>query len=77
MGSQIIDAIKSGLGIIQNLAEEFLTGFETLVWAPPSTGDTTGHLTSVGVFAFVMLGVSVSFAVIKLVLNLLRGNSGM
>lgn len=77
MGSQIIDAIKSGLGIIQDLATEFLNGFETLIWAPPGTGETAGHLTSVGVFAFVMLGVGVSFAVIKLVLNLLRGNSGM
>lgn len=77
MGAQIIAAIKSGLGIIEDIATEFLSGFEKLVWAPPTGTETTGHLTSVGTFAFVMLGVSVSFAVIKLVLNLLRGNTGM
>lgn len=76
MGAEIINAIKSGLGLIGDLASEFLTGFETLVWVP-AEGQVAGHLTSVGIFAFVMLGVAVSFAVIKLCLNLLRGNSGM
>lgn len=80
MGQIILDAIKSGLGIIGDIASEFLNGFETLVWVPGTTVEgvqVAGHLTSVGTFAFVMLGVSVSFAVIKLVLNLLRGNTGM
>lgn len=77
MGAQIIEAISSGLGLIQDLAEEFLSGFTTLVWVPPTGSETAGHLTAVGTFAFVMLGVSVSFAVIKLVLNLLRGNTGV
>lgn len=77
MGSAIIDAIKSGLGIIEDLATEFLDGFSKLIWVAPTGTETTGHLTEVGTFAFVMLGVSVSFAVIKLCLNLLRGNSGM
>lgn len=76
MGTEIINAIKSGLGLISDLASEFLSGFETLVWVP-AEGQTAGHLTSVGIFAFVMLGVAVSFAVIKLILNLLRGNTGM
>lgn len=76
MGTEIINAIKSGLGLIQDIAGEFLTGFETLVW-DATANQGAGALTSVGVFAFVMLGVSVSFAVIKLVLNLLRGNTGM
>lgn len=76
MGTEIINAITSGLGLIEDLAGEFLSGFETLVWVPAS-GEVAGHLTAVGTFAFVMLGVSVSFAVIKLVLNLLRGNTGM
>ena len=75
MGAEIIAAIKSGLGLIGDLASEFLTGFETLVWVP-AEGQVAGHLTTVGIFAFVMLGVSVSFAVIKLCLNLLRGNTG-
>lgn len=76
MGTEIINAIKSGLGLITDLASEFLSGFQTLVWVE-AEGQVAGHLTSVGIFAFVMLGVSVSFAVIKLVLNLLRGNTGM
>ena len=76
MGDAVIQAIKSGLGLIQDLAAEFLAGFEKLVWVE-AVGDTPGHLTSVGTFAFVMLGVSVSFAVIRLVMNLLRGNSGI
>ena len=76
MGTEIINAIKSGLGLIADLAQEFLTGFETLIW--DSTANSgAGALTTVGVFAFVMLGISVSFAVIKLVLNLIRGNTGM
>lgn len=75
MGTEIINAIKSGLGLIQDLATEFLNGFETLVWVP-AEGQVAGHLTSVGIFMFVMLGVSVSFAIVKLVLNLLRGNTG-
>lgn len=80
MGAEIISAITSGLGLIEDLAQEFLKGFETLVWVPASgAGETAvaGHLTAVGTFAFVMLGVSVTFAVIKLVLNLLRGNTGI
>lgn len=76
MGSAVIEAIQSGLGLIQKLAEEFLAGFEKLVWVQAS-GETAGHLTSIGTFAFVMLGVSVSFSVIKLVMNMLRGNTGI
>ena len=71
MGANIIDAIKSGLGLIGNLASEFLNGFKALVVG------ADGTLTAVATFAFVMLGVSITFAVIKLILNLLRGNSGM
>lgn len=76
MGASIIAAIKSGLGLIEDLASEFLSGFNTLVW-DATANEGAGALTSVGVFAFVMLGVSVSFAVIKLVLNLIRGNTGV
>ena len=76
MGAAVIAAIQSGLGLIQKLAEEFLKGFETLVWVP-GVGDAPGLLTAVGTVAFVMWGVSVSFAVIKLVMNLLRGNTGI
>lgn len=76
MGQQIISAVTSGLGLIKPIAEEFLKGFETLV-VDPTAAEGAGALTSVGVFAFVLLGIAVSFSVIKLVLNLLRGNTGM
>lgn len=76
MGQQIISAVTSGLGLIKPIAEEFLNGFETLVW-DATAAEGAGALTSVGVFAFVLLGIAVSFSVIKLVLNLLRGNTGM
>lgn len=75
MGTEIINAIKSGLGLIKDLASEFLDGFETLVWVP-ADGNVAGHLTSVGTFCLVFLGVSISFAVVRLILNLLRGNTG-
>ena len=73
MGEAIINAISSGLGLIAELADEFLTGFSTLIWDATAT---TPGLTPVGTFCFVMLGVSISFAVVKLVLNLVRGNTG-
>lgn len=75
MGSAIIDAIKSGLGIIGDLANEFLTGFSTLFW--DSTANSgAGALTTFGMFALIMLGLGVSFAVVKLVLNIVRSNTG-
>ena len=75
MGQQIIDAIKSGLGLIADLASEFLNGFSTLFWdATANSG--SGALTSFGMFALVMLGIGITFAVIKLVLNILRSNTG-
>jgi len=76
MGSQIIDAIKSGLGLIGDLASEFLTGFSTLFWdATANSG--AGALTVFGTWALVMLGVAVTFAVISLVVNLVRSNTGV
>lgn len=75
MGAAIIDAIKSGLGLIGDLAKEFLDGFSTLFWdATANSG--AGALTDFGTFALVMLGVAVSFAVVRLVLNIIRGNTG-
>lgn len=75
MGAAIIDAIKSGLGLISDLASEFLSGFSALFWdATANSG--SGALTTFGIFALVMLGVAVSFAVVKLCLNLIRSNTG-
>ena len=76
MGEAIINAIKSGLGLIGDLASEFLTGFTTLFWDPTANGNA-GGLTAFGLFSLVMLGVAVSFAVVKLVLNLIRSNTGV
>lgn len=76
MGQAIISAITSGLGLIGELANEFLDGFTALFWdATANTG--SGALTVFGTYALVMLGVAVSFAVIKLVLNLVRSNTGV
>ena len=76
MGSAIIEAITSGLGLISELANEFMTGFKALFWVEP-TGGGAGSLTTFGTFALIMLGVSVSFAVVKLVLNLIKSNTGI
>lgn len=76
MGAEIINAIKSGLGLIGDLASEFLTGFSTLFWdATANSG--AGALTVLGTFSLVMLGVSVTFAVIRLVMSLIRSNTGI
>lgn len=75
MGSQIIDAIKSGLGLIGDLASEFLNGFTALFW-DPTANSNAGALTTFGTFALVMLGVAITMAVVSLVLNIIRGNTG-
>lgn len=72
MGTQIISAIRSGLGLIGDLASEFLNGFSTLFWDA-----TNSQLTTFGMFALVMLGVSITFGVISLCLNVLRSNTGV
>lgn len=75
MGQAIIDAIKSGLGLITDLATEFLNGFSKLFWdATANSGQ--GDLTTFGLFSLVMLGVAVTFAVVKLCLNIIRSNTG-
>lgn len=75
MGSAIISAITSGLGLISDLASEFLSGFTALFW-DPTANTGAGALTVFGTFALVMLGIGVSFAIIKLCLNLVRSNTG-
>lgn len=75
MGTAIIQAIESGLGLIASLAEEFLNGFSALFW-DSTANQGAGGLTTFGNFALIMLGVAVSFAVIKLVLNIVRSNTG-
>ena len=76
MGAEIINAIKSGLGLISDLAGEFLSGFSTLFW-DATANEGAGALTTFGTWALVMLGVAVSFSVIRLVMSLIRSNTGI
>jgi len=76
MGTEIINAIKSGLGLIGDLASEFLTGFSTLFWdATANSG--AGGLTTFSNYALIMLGVAITMAVVKLCFNVLRSNTGV
>lgn len=75
MGTAIINAIKDGLGLIEDLASQFLSGFTALFWdATANSG--AGGLTVFGSFALVMLGVAITMGCIKLCLNVVRGNTG-
>lgn len=76
MGEAIINAIKSGLGLIGDLASEFLTGFSTLFW-DATANQGAGALTVLGTFSLVMLGVAVTFSIIRLVMSLIRSNTGI
>ena len=75
MGSAIIEAITSGLGLISELATNFLTAFGTLFW-DTTLNEGAGGLTTFGIFCLVMLGISVAFAIVSLVFNLIKGNTG-
>jgi len=75
MGSAIIQAIKDGLGLIGELASEFLDGFTALFW-DATANQGAGALTTFSNFALVFLGVSITMAVIKLCLNVIRSNTG-
>lgn len=76
MGSAIINAIQSGLGLMSDLAQEFLTGFTTLFWdATANSG--AGALTVFGNYSLIMLGIAITFSVIALVFNVLRSNTGV
>lgn len=76
MGNAIIEAIQGGLGLMQDICKQLLSGFTTLFW--DSTANSgSGALTSLGMFALVFLGISITFAVVKLALNLIRSNTGL
>ena len=74
MGDAIITAIKSGLGLMTEICNQLLTGFTTLFWNASESG---GSLTTLGMFSLVFLGISITFAVVKLALNLIRNNTGI
>lgn len=76
MASAIINAIKSGLGLIVDLAEEFMSGFSALFWdATANSG--AGALTDFATFALVFLGIAITMAVVKLCLSVIRGSTGV
>jgi hypothetical protein len=77
MGSAIITAIKSGLGLMSDICKEFLSGFTTLFWVAPTESGGTGSLTVLGEYALVFLGIAITFSVVKLCLNLIRTNTGI
>lgn len=76
MGQAIIDAIKSGLGLMSDLAGEFLDGFQTLFW-DATANQGAGALTTFGTYSLIMLGIAITFSVIALVFNVLRSNTGV
>ena len=76
MGNAILEAIRTGLGLMQDIANELLSGFSTLFWVPGTEGNA-GSLTVLGNFALIFLGISITFAVVKLALNLIRNNTGI
>ena len=76
MGAAIIEAIKSGLGLIADLAKEFLTAFTTLFWDKCASSGTDA-LTEFETFALVMLVFSVTFSIVKLCMSILRGKTGI
>ena len=71
MGNAIIEAIKSGLGLMTNIVSEFSSGFSALIW-----NSEENTLTTFGNFALIFLGVSITFAIVKLCLNLIRSKTG-
>jgi hypothetical protein len=76
MGTAIVNALKTGLSLIQDLAEAFLNGFTTLFWdATANSG--AGALTVFGEYALIMLSVAIVFAVISLCFGVLRSNAGV
>ena len=69
LGTSILDSIKSGLNLMEDIASEFLTGFTNLFWKE-------NDLTIFGQFSLIFLGISITFSIIKLCLNLIRGKTG-
>lgn len=75
MGTAIIEAIKTGLGLIGDIAKEFLGGFTALFWEA-GVGDTAGSLTTFGTFCLIFLGISITFGLVKMAIYLIRSKTG-
>lgn len=76
MGAAIIQAIESGLGLITTLAGEFLSAFTALFW-DATANNGAGALTSFATYGLIMLGISITFAVVSLVFNMIKNNTGV
>ena len=75
MGVAIIDAIKSGLGLISDIAKEFLGGFTALFWDATANANA-GALTTFGTFCLIFLGISITFGLVKMAIYLIRSKTG-
>lgn len=70
-GNSIINSITSGLGLMGDITTNFKNGFSALIW-----NSEKNTLTTFGNFALIFLGVSITFAIVKLCLNLIRSKTG-
>lgn len=75
MGAAIIEAIESGLGLISELASQFLSGFTALFW-DATANQGAGGLTTFGNFSLVLVGISITMGCISLCLNMITRNTG-
>lgn len=70
-GSSVINSITNGLGLMGDITTNFKNGFSALIW-----NSQENTLTTFGNFALIFLGVSITFAIVKLCLNLIRSKTG-
>lgn len=76
----MISAIGSELGntitvILANL-QSALAGITQLFWVEPGTGETTGHLTMLGILSVFAVGAGIVFFVFNLIRALIMRGAG-
>ena len=71
----VVEGITDGIGLLSPITNEFLNAFTSIFW-DSTANDGEGALTTFSSFALTFLGVSITFAVVKLALNLIRGKTG-
>ena len=71
----VVEGITDGIGLLSPITNEFLNSFTSIFW-DSTANDGEGALTTFSSFALTFLGVSITFAVVKLALNLIRGKTG-
>lgn len=71
----VVEGITDGIGLLSPITNEFLNSFTAIFW-DSTANDGEGALTTFSSFALTFLGVSITFAVVKLALNLIRGKTG-